>query len=432
MPAEDYAPWAMYNYQYPILNEIWRALRTVARIAAGVIGIIVAAELLRTGILLHRLHPLASAAFGAALAVLALWIGLRWHVARTEVRVLYPPTLPPPDRARHKDLKAYCKYLVLILKRLAGNESLSDELRRGARQRAYDIEGLLGAHPLNEDLMRAITRAENEVVVPLFADLDKEAIEIARYKMTAVVEDVIEPPFPVINPIVVLYHQATLVSCITDTYLGRPSLREYWTVLRDVWHVMSGGDFFRIGQRLFEGVYANSPPMGSATADLGQAISSIWLTWSVAQAAMHRCQSLREWTPNAAVRHLDQLTMDSLLITRDTLIRDVLPVLKLRIRHSVGPGTADAAGFSEQVVQGIAKAVDTIVQGLRTQPPERAAQISRRTQHGAARAGDGDDPPGAPPGLRRASDWKRRGVFRVFRTVRDRVHYSSRGKQLNG
>lgn len=412
----------MYRYQYPMLNQLGRALKMAWRFVVGLILLVLAAELLRIGLILRRIHPWAGWAFAAAVGMAALWVIFRWVTIRARNRALHPPPLPPPGAATHADMKLYCGHLIHLLKRLGTHDALPPPRRQEARQRAYDIEGVLGAHPMNDDLMRAITSAENDVLRPLLEELDQQALEIARYKMTVAVEDVVEPPFPAISPLVVLYHQITLISRLVDTYLSNPTLYEYSVVMRDVCHVVIGGDFFRIGQRLFEGVYVNSPPMGRATEDLGQALASIWLTWSVAQAAMHRCRSLRAWTVQTATEYLDQRSLDSLLVTRDTLISDVLPVLKLRIRHSVGPGVADAAGFSEQVVQGIAKSVDAVVQGLRSQTPAQTAQAGRRTQHGTSRP-ELD----APPAPSHSAGRNPRGVLRLFRTVGQRVHYSVRG-----
>ncbi len=79
---------------------------------------------------------------------------------------------------------------------------------------------------------------------------------------------------------------------------------------------------------------------------------------------------------------MDRQTAESLGVVRDVLISDVLPLLKMRIRHNAGPGIADADGFTEQLTQNLARAVDTVVKGLHIQDPSRAAQLSRRTQPG--------------------------------------------------
>ncbi|HMP75675.1 MAG TPA: hypothetical protein PKE12_05190 [Kiritimatiellia bacterium] len=373
---------------YPVTSSLWRAARAAAVFLAFMLLLFMAVELSSLAMLLHRLHPHAPRWFLALIAVGLLVATIRILLWRAQAKSLHAPALPPPATATYRDLKTFVQHLILVLKRAAAHPGLPAELARTTRQRAYDLESTLGAHPLLDDLRRDIGRTENETWQRLIEHLDQEAIAFARYKMHAVVRDAIEPPFPVVHPALTMYHQFTLVSCIVDCYVTRPSLIEYATVLRDVWRVMSGGEYFRIGQRLFEGIYRNSPPLGPAAEDLGQALSVIWLTWNTAQAAMHRCRHFGAWTVDGAIKHLDSLTIDSLLVTRDTLIRDVLPLIKLRLRHSVGPAVADAAGFTEGVMDGIVKAVDGVIQGFRAQGPLEAVEHSRRSLHGLYREPD--------------------------------------------
>ena len=367
---------------YPVTISLWRAIKRIAAVLAVLVVFFLAVELSSFAMLLHRLHPLAAWIFIALVTLLLLFALLATLFWRARLRTLHAPPLPPPARATYRDLKQFVQHLIALLKRMSAHPGLPADLARVTRQRAYDLESTLGAHPLLDDLRRDIGRTENETWQQLIEHLDQEAIAFARYKMQAVVRDAIEPPFPVVHPALTFYHQGTLVCCIVDCYVARPSLAEYATVLRDVWRVMTGGEYFRICQRLFEGIYRNSPPLGPAAEDLGQALSVIWLTWTTAQAAMHRCRHFGAWSVDGAIRHLDNLTIDSLLVTRDTLIRDVLPLIKLRLRHSVGPAVSDAAGFTEGVMDGIVKAVDGVIQGLRTQGPVEAAEHSRRSLQG--------------------------------------------------
>lgn len=367
---------------YPVAKTIWRALARVTVAVLLMIGFVIGMELLRFVALLRRLHPMLAYGMVGLLCLALIILVIRaifWRAAR---QTLFAPRLPPPDKATFKDLKHFVQHVVKRLKRMSNHQSLSTEQARNIRQQTYDIESMLNAHPLLDDLRRAIGKTESNVWFPMIEQLDQDAIEFAHYKMQAVVRDTVEPPFPIIQPLMVFYHQLTMTCCIADCYLPNASLTEYATVIRDTWRVMSRGEYFRVGQRLFDGIYRNSPPAGAAADDLGQALSVIWLTWTTAQIAMHRCRTYRKWTVEQAIAYLDHLTIDSLLVTRDTLIRDVLPMIRLRLRHSVGPAVADAAGFSEQVMEGITKAVDGVIQGLRAQGPEEVAEQSRRTQHG--------------------------------------------------
>lgn len=367
---------------YPITQAIYRAIRRVSVVVLALLAFIVFIEVVRFSLLLRRLHPLAGMGFLALFILIVLVLTVRTYFSYAQRKTLFAPKLPPPEKATFKEMKGFVRHLVARLKRLGGHPALDSEMARNVRQRAYDLDSALNAHPLLDDLRRSIGRTEVEFWNPAIEQLDRDAIAFARYKMQAVVRDSVEPPFPGAQPLLTFYHQFTMLCCLVDCYLTRPSLFEYATVIRDVWRVMVRGEYFRIGQRLFDGVYRNSPPAGPAAEELGQALSVIWLTWSCAQATMHRCRNYGAWSVDQAISHLDHLTIDSLLVTRDTLIRDVYPMLKLRLRHSVGPAVADAAGFSEQVIEGIAKSVDAVIQGLRSQGPEQAAEQSRRTLHG--------------------------------------------------
>lgn len=417
----------MYRYNYPAIYELWRAIRRIALLLSGLILFFIAVELVRAYQLFAGFHPVAGHVFAVLVLGLAAWLAVRAITRRHDRQTLISPPRPDGRSLRHEDLVAYCNYLVHRLKRLSLNRRLEETAQKKVRQRAYDIEGLLGSHPLIEDLTRAITRAEIDTLEPVLAELDRQAEELGKAKIRAVVEDSVEPPFPVITPLVVLYHQITLITTITDLYLGHTSLREYGRVLADVAATVRGGEFFRIGQRLFEGAYVNSPPLGPAMDDLGQAITCTWLTWSVTKATSFRCRSITPWAPDEAVEWLDRHTADSLHVVREVLINDVLPLLKLRIRHSAGPGVADAVGFSEQVTQSVARAVDMVVKGLTTQNPAKAAQLSRRTQPGLV-------PTPVPPVRAKVASsrtWRRRGFFGILRSYGERLRYARRHKSLD-
>ena len=411
----------MYRYNYPVWHEILRVLRRGAGLALGLILFFVSMELVRAYQLFYGIHPWLGYGFavlaGGALAGALLRLRLRRHDRQT----LLPPHPPGELKPRHEELVANCAYMIHRLKRLSLNPALPEDLRKKTRQRAYDIEGLLGSHPLLEDMVRALSRAEIDTLEPALLHLDQLARELGKEKIQCMIEDAVEPPFPLITPLVVLYHQCTLVTTIADVYLGRPSLREYVRVLTDVQHTIRGGEFFRIGQRLFEGVYVNSPPLGRAVDDLGQAITCAWLTESVTKAAQYRCRGIRPWKISRAVDWMDRQTESSLIAVRERVNEEVLPLLKLRLRHYAGPGVGDAANFSEQMTHSIARAVDTVVKGLQTQNPVRAAQLSRRTQPGEGVL-DETGPEHTSSSTNRS--WRRRGVFGIVRSFGERMRYA--------
>jgi hypothetical protein len=389
----------------------------------------------RVFFLFRRLNPVLAIAFAAALVLLFIVFAFRTLRHKADRRTLRAPVAPPPGDTDFHRLRTYARFLVHYLKRLADHPALPADARQRLRQQAYDLDDVIHAHPLADDLARAISKTRIEFLDPTLVDIRRAAVELARARMKSVVQDVIEPPFPVLHGFVVFYHQFMMICSIVDRHLAGPALFEYYTVIRDTVRVITRGAFLRIGQHLFEGVYANSPPMGQGAEDFGEALTSIWLTVSVAEAAMHRCSSLTAWTVEDAIEHLDRRTVEFLKITREELVREVMPLLKLRFRHSVPPGVADAAGFSDALSGGIEKAIDMVVQGLRAQPPEKTAQDSRRTQAidlGPFRAdAQADDPPGNPRRRVRSSSAPRRGVMGMLRTFGQRIQYGVMGRRLH-
>lgn len=365
----------------PFMRRLVRAVRRAVCVLASVAALLILFEAARATRFLAALHPVAMYALWLALLFAVFYSVIAYVIARVRRRTLYGPAAPSAD-APFAALKKYVRHQIGVLKRASTLSHLEPETARALRQRAYDLQGLLGAHPLRDDLRRGIAKTESETWSPFVTRQSALLAELARQKMQLAVQDALAPPLPVVQPMFILYHQFSLVCAVVDLCVARPGLREYGIVCCDVLRTVARGDYFRIGHRLFEGVYANSPPLGDAVDDLGHALSVAWLTWIVAQAALDRCLALSRWTVEEAVQRLDRSIVDSLEITRDTLIRDILPVIKLRLRHRLGPGRSEASDFSEMLSEGIAKAVDSVVKSMRAEAPEEAVQKSRDSLHG--------------------------------------------------
>lgn len=415
-------------YQYRIFRRVGVTLWRIALGIGAIIAFTVAVDLVRLYGLLARIHPIVAWCYAGLLGAVSVVLLWKFVSFRQDHRALHPRPLPPADEARHKDLVTHCRHLAMVLRRLSRNACLNEEQQRLALQTAYDTEEPLGHHPLLEDLHMSIGKAD-ATLATLWATLDEQARAVTRDKMKAVVADVIHPPFPVVNAVVVLYHQFTLTTSLTGIYVTSPALLEYWIVLRDVWRVMTRGDFIRVGQALFSGVYANCPPMGKAIEDLGQAISSIWLAQSTAQATLDRCKATRGWDVEGAIALMDSKCMASLVTTRDVLIRDILPMLKTAFHHKVPRGSDESPTFLSTLVQGITRAVDTVIHGWQAAPIAETVQNTRR----AAAPMPGEVPAhGELQRVRRRSRRHRsghakgNGLSRILRNLSQKFRYGSR------
>jgi hypothetical protein len=410
----------------PFLQRVLLTGRAVAAGLGVLFLVLFGLAMVHSYDLFYRFHPALGLTFLCIVVGTGLWAGTKIFLAFAAQRVLSPPPSPEDGAVRHGDMVAYCRHLVRLLKRLGDNPALPPDQQILARQQAYDIEDTLGAHPLREDLERAITRSISTVIRPAQECLRKAADRFARDRMHAVVEDVIEPPFPVVNPSVVLYIQVIMISRIVDLYFPRASLLEYWRVMSDILRVLTSGQFLKLGQRLFAGVYVNSPPLGRAIDDLGQALTSLWLTRVVSRTAMLRCEVLGTCNVRQLMRLVDRHVPAMLAETKEGFIEDALTTLRLRIRHSAPQNISDTAGFSHTVADGIAKAVDMVVSAFVNLPPEEAVANARKTLPGTAAAGTPST--GTTPDTgRRGRPSRRSGrgsPFRVFHTFGQRIKYS--------
>lgn len=362
-------------YQYRIFKRVGIVFHHLALAAGATLAFIISVELVRLYLVLYETDP---RLMGAAVGVTVL-LGAYFAIRISRWRTLHNLTargFKQKVDASHADMKRYCRFLISYAKQLSTHRLLSDQHAAFITQKSHDLSEAIHHHPLNDDLQRAITSARDEVIGSTFHYLDGIKDKITESKARAAIQDLYQPPFPVIPSLVVFYHQLTLISEITDTYIPKPSLREYLRVISDVWEVMTKGDFLRYGQRLFSGLNANPYSLGRAGEDLGQAFSIIWLTHAVSRAATQRCCTLHDWDLKHAIRDMRGSIIPSLARTRDTVLNDALPMLKTRIRHYT-PVDHDPSTFVEEITSTFIKSVDAVVLSLSaTEKNEPAQQTS--------------------------------------------------------
>ncbi len=408
-----------------MFKEIWTLVRRIALVLALFLILFVLAELARTFLLFHRLHPIAGYLFaGLTLAagvatLFYLTDGLRVHPP-----VLVPPALPEPPG--HKDMRRYCEYLIRYLDRLSENANLPDDQRRAARERAADIEDVLRAHPLNDDLVRAIDQAEKEVIVPLLGQLDEKASREVRLCVRDVMLGVILSPYASIDLLIVIYRNAAMVLKIVQVYRSRPGAREQLLILRDIFLVVATVNFLNISRKLIESLFAHIPVIGRVVDDIGQGMGAGLLTSVAGHAAIGRCSAFRGWSREEEVRSLGTHMAGFLADVRDLFTKDLLGELKGRIRSEAPPGVTDEPGFWETLNHGISTAVDATAKALDSivlKPAVAGAQgiasagtfVTRGVVHATSSVARH-----SVRHTRRATH----GVRRVFRTIGQRLKYT--------
>jgi hypothetical protein len=340
-------------------KQIWSLFVRLAVVAGVLLGFVFFAECLRLFLFFHRIHPAAGFAFAGILliGILALFIYL-WKGLRAYPRVLVPPPMPELPKASHAEMREYCEYLIEYLDRLAENRNLDGEFVKVAGDRARDIQDALGAHPLNDDLVRTIAKTEEETIGPLLSRLDEKASQEVRRSVRDVMLAVTLSPYPSVDILIVLYRSFKMVFRVMRIYKSRPALREEWLILRDILVVVATVNFLNISRKLLESLFSQVPVIGRVIDDIGQGLGAGLLTSVSGHAAMDRCAAFRGWNNEEEVRSLGARMTNFLADVKDLFTKDLMPELKGRIRSVVSPNEADRPGFWDTITRGVASAID--------------------------------------------------------------------------
>ena len=204
-----------------------RALKTISRvvtIAAAVLTFLLAMELIRAYQTLYGLHPWAGYAFAVAVAAGVFWLaGLLMGGWRHRPRTLKCPVVGDHDQADAPSLRRYGKYLGKYLSRLSINVSLTDDQRAQAAAAALELPDRVRACLDVEELRAVLRHAEAQHVETLLADLDAKCESEISQCVRDVMIGVAASPWPLVDALIVLYRNGSMVNRITHIYNSRPA-----------------------------------------------------------------------------------------------------------------------------------------------------------------------------------------------------------------
>lgn len=417
-----------------MLKQLWNLFVKIVIVLGALLTFFFAAELLRIYVLFFRFSPILGYAFGAA--VLAGLVVLLVQFVRRVIahpRVLTPPPLPNFPDASHHEMLRYSRYLIRYLDRLAENPNLDDEHREALGEKALDLREILVAHPLNEDLVRAIQQSENEVIGQALARLDEQASAEVRRCVRDVMLGVMLSPYPSVDLLIVLYRNTAMVSRLIRVYRSRPALREQVLILRDIALVVATVNFLNIGRKLIESLFSTIPMIGRALDDIGQGLGAGLLTSVAGHAAMSRCAAFRAWNRDEVAQTIGSRMGTFLADVRDLLTKDLVADFKGRVRSSVPAETTESPGFWDTVMNGLAaavemtaRAVDSFVVKPAVAGVQGIASVGSQVTRGVVRAGSS-----AVRASARHGKSASRGVARVVRTFAQRIWYGLRGPRVH-
>lgn len=400
-----------------VIKMIWRLMAVLG----GILFLLLLGELARLYILLYRIDPMISRWYLIGLAVLAviLLAYLLWFLLR------HPPIPQPPRRSRrtpdHLFMRRYLGYLVRYARHISRNPHLSMEHQLALRSLFRPVRGVLGAHPLNDDLRRAIQQAEEQTIGPALASLNEAAQAEVRHSVRDVMLAVTLSPYPAMDLLIVLYRNMAMTTRLLKLYHGRPRLRDQWRLFRDILITVATVNVLNLSRKLFESLLGELPLLGRVMESIGQGLGAGLVTSLAGHAAMDRCTAFRGWNTEAEARSLTGRVGDYLTDIRDLFSKDLLPQLKGLIRSSAPPGVVEQPGFWNSLVKGIHSAVDAtihVAQTLVVEPVVAVGSVGLAVAQDAARA--------THRRVRRTSS----SVGRTLRTFAQRIFYSFRGPRF--
>ena len=398
--------------------------RGLVRFILFLAALFAGAELLRLSLLFYRLNPVAGFVIAGFFAVTFLVLFIRGQRRRRLYRIAFlSPPLPDLPVASFYELRDYGRHLHKRLRQLSHNPYLSAEMASLARRQAHEIDGVLHAHPLIDDLVRTIEQTEKDILPPLFAALrEKASAKLPDFTRESMANGTLQHMRSFVCP-VVLTRSMAIVSEIMSFYLRQAGFLEQCFFWKDILRAMCRIEALKLHRTLVHNLYSNLPALGRECEWIGQSLSVGFLTTLAGNLVIDRCESFRKWMPKSSLQRLCATAKDPLINTRNVFNKEILPESKNRLKALLPPGTTEAPGFWEGVQFGIRSSTDSVINSL-------AGFIPLMTMSVAGSPGDGmwpDDEENErrevrPSRHRRHS--RPKGVGRVLRTVGQRARYS--------
>ena len=360
-------------------DRLWKTVSRVVTAAAAVIALLLVIELIRAYQTLHGLRPWVGYAFLVVLGVGMVWlIGRLFGGWRYRPRTLRCPDVGDLDEAEPPALRRYGRYLGRYLSRLSANDSLTDEQRGSAGQASADLACSLQRCRSREELTDLLRKAEADQVEELLADLDAKAESEIRDSVRDVMVAVAASPWPLIDALIVLYRNGSMVTRITHVYNSRPAVREQLSILVDTVRLVATIKLAHMMRKILEKLARDVPLMGRLAEALTQAVGAGVLTSAAGHAAKSRCRAFRGWNRAEAARDLSAQLGD-FLTDCGRIAREILLGPLGSLYHKSVNGIAAAL---KKAIDATVDAADTFVRKPVAAGGRSVAQRVRRTTRG--------------------------------------------------
>ena len=398
--------------------------RGLVRFILFLAALFAGAELLRLSLLFYRLNPVAGFAIAGFFAITLLVLFIRGQRRRRLYCIAFrSPPLPDLPVASFYELRDYGRHLHKRLRQLSHNPYLSAEMASLARRQAHEIDGVLHAHPLIDDLVRTIEQTEKDVLPPLFTALrERASAKLPDFIRESMANGTLQHMRSFVCP-VVLTRSMAIVSEIMSFYLRQAGFLEQCFFWKDILRAMCRIEALKLHRTLVYNLYSNLPALGRECEWIGQSLSVGFLTTLAGNLVIDRCESFRKWTPKSSLQRLCATAKDPLINTRNVFNKEILPESKNRLKALLPPGTTEAPGFWEGVQFGIRSSTDSVINSLAGFIPLMTMSVAGSSEDGIWPDDEENERREARPS-RHHRHSRPKGVGRVLRTVGQRARYS--------
>lgn len=345
-----------------MFERSWKTLRTLTLIIGVSFAFFAFIEILHTYEVLANFHPILGYVF--LLVLLCLFGYLFVYLALviySRPPVLVPPIISNTRTASFPQTKQYCRYLVNYIKRLEENGNLSSEEQQRCNEGQLQLIQASKIAKSRQELVDALEKAEEEVVLRVMESLDVQAEREIRNCVRDIMLGVTLSPYRAADLLIVLYKNATMVMRIVRIYNSRPRISEQIFIFRDTMRVVAAVNFLNFGEKVLETMTTKLPFLGGFVDEMAQGVGAGIFTSATGHATLFRCRAYRGWNHHDAVEGLHG-SFGGFVRDFKGIVWDLLPDVRSRINARAPSQEVEQPGFWGKVTGGISSSIDVVAE----------------------------------------------------------------------
>lgn len=405
------------------LPTAWKLLTRLASALGLLLAILIGFELLRIFVFLYRLRPGYGWTFAifiiSGMVSVGIYLFTQWRQFPSRRR---PPRRIDLDQASHPELKQYAQHMIAELKHQTLNAWIPDDTLAWLEEEIDTLEGLLNHHPLNEDLIRIISKSDEEILPALQEPLWQEVDAIVQSCTQRILCDAACGTERPIHHVRLLFTQIGMIDRIVGIGDPVPTIRNRIRIIIDVGKALLSPPVEQAEQSLIRKFQGGNQPSASQNDRIGTVAGTGLITAICGQIAFQRCVSAHRWDSEDADTMIRDCLPDCLARIQTLLRNDVQPLAK-----PLSPSETPKSKTSPDI-NGVFNAA---VRETRSAQPRPSQSPRRPTKTSAPRSATArermDREPKtsqAPRKRRKRRTKRRRGIARVLHTFGQRLKYT--------